>query len=157
MRRNPRPRPFIKTDALQRITIGRTIALISAAMFATARGLAYTPQVDSVLTPAVRLLSMNGELLWVWAFVWLFAASLCFVDVIRGTTRYGLSLVAALIALWGLTYLGTWILTGAGQDGWLTGFTLLGGAGIILGLLYKITALRDILETLMDTSRGRHE
>lgn len=157
MGRRKRGHYNVQTDALQRITVGRTIALISAAMFATARGLAYTPQVDSVLTPAVRILSMNGHLLWVWSFVWLFAAALCFFDVIRGTTRYGLSLVAALISLWGLTYLGTWIATGAGSDGWLTGFTLLGGGGIILGLLYKITALRDILGALMDQSRGRDE
>lgn len=127
-----------------RVRIGRNVALVAAAIYAATRAVAYMPGLAPVTGP-VGLLSFDGHLLWAWALAWGVAAALCIMDIARRTTRYGLSLVIGITFAWGAGYALDWALLGFDGRGWLTAATYAGPAVIAWGLLFKVTALRDMV------------
>ena len=144
-----------RPGAVERVAIGRAITLGAAAIFCISRALAYAPWTNPPLVGPIRLLSADGEYLWAWAAAWAIAAILCIADLLRGHTRYGLSLMVGLLAVWGASYGIVWAMTEAHTREWLTAATLLPSAGVIYGLLYKITALRDLLDAQADREAAR--
>lgn len=101
------------------------------------------------------MISWDGRLIWVWNIAWITAGILCIVDLVRRSTRIGLSLTIGLTFMWGGAYLASWALTEPESRQWLTGATMALIAVVIFGLVTKIAALRDLLEAATrETTRG---
>ena len=121
--------------------------LISAAVYALSRALAYLPNHSRELPQALKLITTIIPI-WVWAALWLVAMVLCIVDLIRGVGRKGISTVVGLMLAWGVAYGISYIVTvcsvGWGSREWLTFCTYVCGAGIIQGLLMKVGSLKPM-------------
>lgn len=150
------PQSTVTEAATGRVQRARAITLIAAALFCLVRGLAYTSPFGPVeLNGPVAMISWDGRLIWVWNIAWITAGILCIVDLVRRSTRIGLSLTIGLTFMWGGAYLASWALTEPESRQWLTGATMALIAVVIFGLVTKIAALRDLLEAATrETTRG---
>lgn len=128
-----------------RVIAGRNIALTSGAVYALTRMVTYASMHPDTLNTTQRIITANGVLLGLWAAVWGAAAVLCVADMVNRHTRYGLSLLVGTAASWGFAYLAVWAFGGFTGDEWVTALSWLAPVGIIFGLLYKVTALHDLL------------
>lgn len=121
--------------------------LISAAVYALSRALAYLPNQNRELPEALKLITVIIPI-WLWAGLWLVAMVLCIVDLFRGVGRKGISTVVALMMTWGaafgISYVVTVCTVGWGSREWLTFCTYICTAGIIQGLLMKVGSLKPI-------------
>lgn len=132
--------------AHRRVVIGRNIALTAGILYALSRALYYLTIGEDALSGAQQVITGHGKALGLWAALWTAAAALCVADMVNRHTRYGLSLVVAIAAGWGLGYTIIWCATGftdfmliASAIGWLT------PAMLVFGFLLKVTALQDML------------
>lgn len=138
--------PKIKPD--HRVIIGRNITLIAGTVYALSRCLYYATKTPDDISPAQDFITGGGDLLWAWSVAWGLAAVFCVADMVNRHTRHGLSAVVGLAFAWGFTYGAMWVVTGfrdfslfSSAIGWLT------PAGLVFGLLYKVTALQDMLRS----------
>lgn len=138
---------IFNVDAYHRVVIGRNITLTAGAVYALSRFLYYATINPADLSPAQNVVTGNSHLLGAWAGAWCAAAIVCVMDMVNRHTKYGLSMVVGLALAWGFAYLGMWIFTGftdfslfSSAVSWLT------PAGLVFGLLLKVTALRDMLD-----------
>jgi hypothetical protein len=134
-----------------RVVIGRNITLVSAVVYALTRCLYYATKDPGTVSPAQGYITGDGHLLWAWATAWALAAAMCVADMVNRHTRHGLSVVVGLAFAWGIAYLLMFVFTGvrdmellSSAIGWLA------PAGLVWGLLFKVTALQDML-------RGRRD
>jgi hypothetical protein len=130
----------------RRVVIGRNITLTAGAVYALTRFLYYATAKPESLSPAQDIITADGGALGAWAAAWFLAGALCVADMINRHTRHGLSAVVGLAFCWGVGYLGIWVGTGftdftliSSAVGWLT------PAALVFGLLFKVTALQDML------------
>lgn len=135
----------------RRYGLGRAVMLTSACIYSLGQAARYLPN---------PLVSDNGPASlefvtvfvpqWIWAGLWVVAAVLCAVDIARGVGRKGISLVVGLMFSWSALYLFSYINTvlehGWGSREWVSVFTFGCTAGMVLGLLIKIGALKRIGE-----------
>lgn len=134
--------------AHRRVVIGRNITLTSGALLALMRGLSYAAMNPEDLNLGQSLVTFDGNILGIWAAVWLAAAVLCIADMINRHTRYGLSLVVGAAAAWGIGYLIAWGMTGfTNSDLVVAAVIWLAPSGLVTGFLLKVTALQDMLRT----------
>lgn len=135
----------------RRYYFGRTFMLVSAFLYAVSRAATYLPSPSQEIPKAIDFVSLVVPV-WFWAVLWLIAAGLCVLDLIRGVGRNGIGSVVGLMLAWATIYLISYIDTvvheGWGSREWSTfaGFGFAGG--MILGLLIKVGALKR---------RGEHE
>jgi len=141
----------LATISDQKYKLGRRVMLVSASLYALSRAATYLPNPARETPKALDFISLVIPP-WVWAGLWVVAALLCLIDLLRGVGRLGISALVGLMLGWGATYLISYVDTvnshGWGSREWATasGFLFLGG--IILGLLIKVGALKR---------RGEHE
>lgn len=136
--------PKIKPD--HRVIIGRNITLTAAAIYALTRSLYYLVKDPGTVSPAQGVITADGQLLWAWGAAWIVACVFCIADMVNRHTRHGLSAVIGLAFAWGVAYLLMWIFTGftdiellSSAANWLT------PTGMVWGLVFKVTALQDML------------
>lgn len=131
--------------AEHRYKSGRRLMLISASLYALTRALAYLPNPEQVSPQALVLFStIIPE--WVFAGTWLVVMGLCIRDLITGVGRLGISALVGLMAFWGAIYTTSYLVTvcstGWGSREWSNATAFLFLAGVILGLLLKVGALK---------------
>lgn len=148
--------PKIKPD--HRVVIGRNITLVSATIYALSRGVYYMTKDPATVSEAQGWITGNGQLLWAWAVVWVLAAVLCIADMVNRHTRHGLSAVVGLSGAWGVAYLVMWAASSgihfdllSSSVGWLA------PTGMVFGLLFKVTALQDMLRRRRPPSEDPRE
>lgn len=131
-----------------RVIIGRNITLISGTVYALTRCLYYAVKDPTTVSTAQGYITGDGHLLWAWAVAWAVAAALCVADMVNRHTRHGLSVVVGLAFSWGVAYLLMFLFSGlrdidllSSAIGWLA------PAGLVFGLLFKVTALQDMLRS----------
>lgn len=138
-------------DSDQKYFFGRKIMLISAALYAASRAATYLPNAAAETPKAMEIISVIIPA-GVWAGLWIVAAALCLVDLIRRRGRYGISTIVGLMVSWGTIYTISYVDTvthfGWGSREWSTAAGFLFGGGMIFGLLIKVGALKR---------RGEHE
>lgn len=132
----------------QRVILGRNTTLIAAVVYALSRCAYYATKDPATVSPAQGFITAEGHLLWAWAVAWAIAAGMCVADMVNRHTRHGLSVVVGIAFAWGITYVAMFIATGfrdlellTSSIGWLA------PAGLVFGLLYKVTALQDMLRS----------
>jgi small-conductance mechanosensitive channel len=138
--------PKLRPD--HRVVIGRNITLIAGAVYALSRCMYYAVKDPDSVSPAQGYITADGHLLWAWAVAWALTAALCIADMVNRHTRHGLSAVVGLAFAWGIAYLLMFIFSGfwdiellSSAIGWLS------PAGLVFGLLFKVTALQDMLRS----------
>ncbi|WNM64511.1 hypothetical protein SEA_MIDNIGHTRAIN_24 [Arthrobacter phage MidnightRain] len=131
-----------------RVIIGRNITLIAGIVYSLSRCLYYAIKDPETVSTAQGYITGDGHLLWAWAAAWAIAAALCVADMVNRHTRHGLSVVVGLAFAWGIAYLLMFVFSGfhdvdllSSAIGWLA------PAGLVFGLLYKVTALQDMLRS----------
>ncbi len=128
-----------------RYKLGRTVMLASAILYSLSRAATYLPNPTRETPKAIDFVSLVVPE-WVWAGMWLVAATLCVMDLIRGVGRYGISSIVGLMFAWAAIYLfsyvGTVVNEGWGSREWSTAAGFGFGAGMIMGLLIKVGALK---------------
>ena len=129
-----------------RVVIGRNVTLIAGTVYALSRCLYYATKDPDTVSPAQGIITADGHGLWAWAAAWGIAAAMCIADMVNRHTRHGLSVVVGIAFAWGIAYLLMFIFTGfhdidllSSAIGWLA------PAGLVFGLLFKVTALQDML------------
>lgn len=135
----------------QKYFFGRKVMLASAVLYCATRAATYLPNPDRETPKAMEFFSLVVPV-WFWALLWVVAAVLCLIDLFRGQGRRGISTVVGLMIGWGSIYLISYIDTvaseGLGSREWSTFGHFTFAAGMILGLLIKVGALKR---------RGEHE
>lgn len=133
-------------SARRRVIIGRNITLSAGIVYALSRAFYYVTIPEDSLSEAQRIITANGMALGFWGALWALAAVYCVVDMANRHTRHGLSAVVGLAFCWGIAYFLIWIFSGFSDPalistavGWLT------PAALVFGLLFKVTALQDII------------
>lgn len=119
--------------------------LISAALYAFSRALTYLPNPEQDSPQALELFStIIPE--WVFAGLWLVVMCLCIRDLFKGVGRLGISALVGTMAFWGaiygISYLATVCSVGWGSREWSSSSAFILLAGVILGLLLKVGALK---------------
>ena len=133
-----------------RVVVGRNITLISGTVYALSRCFYYATKDPSTISPAQGFITADGHALWAWAAAWGIAAAMCVADMVNRHTRHGLSAVVGIAFAWGFTYMAMFVVTGFHiQDVELVSSAIswLAPAGLVFGLLYKVTALQDMLRS----------
>lgn len=131
-----------------RVVIGRNVTLIAGTVYALTRCLYYATKDPATVSPAQGIITADGHVLWAWAVAWGLAAAMCIADMVNRHTRHGLSVVVGIAFAWGVAYLLMFVFTGfrdidllSSAIGWLA------PAGLVFGLLFKVTALQDMLRS----------
>lgn len=140
-----------RTLSDKRYGLGRAIMLTSASIYALGQAARYLPNPQTSENGPASLDFVTVFVpQWFWAALWLVAAVLCVVDISRGVGRKGISLVVGLMFSWSTIYLFSYITTvvesGWGSREWVSVFTFGCTAGMVMGLLIKIGALKRIGE-----------
>lgn len=130
----------------RRVVIGRNITLSAGVLYCLSRAGYYGTINPNSLSGAQAVITADGAALGFWTAVWAAAAALCIADMVNRHTRYGLSILVAIAFSWGICYLAIWAFTGyidwallSSAIGWVA------PAGLVFGLLLKVTALQDII------------
>jgi hypothetical protein len=131
-----------------RVVIGRNITLVSAVVYSLSRCTYYATKDPHTVSAAQGYITGGGDLLWAWAAAWALTAAFVIADMVNRHTRHGLSVVVGLAFAWGIAYLLMFVFTGfrdlellSSAIGWLA------PAGLVFGLLLKVTALQDMLRS----------
>jgi hypothetical protein len=129
-----------------RVILGRNITLTAGAFYALSRAISYATMDPDRMTEAQLIITAEGRALGAWAVVWFIAAVMCVADMINRHTRYGLSVIVGIAFTWAAFHLGIWA-WGGFSDFNLVAIALgwFAPAGMVFGLLLKVTALQDML------------
>jgi hypothetical protein len=137
---------ILKASPERRVMLGRNITLSAGVLYALSRSIYYSTIRPDTLSGAQAVITADGHLLGMWGAAWGMVATFCIADMVNRHTRYGLSLLVGIAAVWGASYLIIWAVTGftdfslvSSAIGWL------GPAAFILGFLLKVTALQDMV------------
>lgn len=149
MTRRNLPRQATLSD--RRYRMGRAIMLSAASIYCLGQAARYLPNAfNSHSGPASLEFVTVLVPQWFWAGLWVLAAVTCVLDLIRGTGRKGISGVVGLGFMWSAIYLVSYVTTvvevGWGSREWVSVFTFGCTAGMVLGLLVKLGALKRIGE-----------
>lgn len=137
---------ILNIPAHKRVVIGRNITLSAGILYALSRSIYYSTVRPETLSGAQAVITADGHLLGFWGAAWGMVATFCIADMVNRHTRYGLSLLVGITAVWGGAYLIIWAVDGfrdfslvSSAIGWL------GPAAFIFGFLLKVTALQDMV------------
>lgn len=143
--------PILRIPPQRRVVIGRNIILTMGALYCLSRSVYYMMIGPDALSGAQEVITGDGRALGFWSALWAAATALCISDMVNRHTRYGLSLLAAIAAAWGICYVLIWAFTGF-HDGSLINSAIgwLAPAAFIFGFLLKVTALQDMIRVRED-------
>ncbi|WP_178945892.1 hypothetical protein [Kocuria sp. TGY1127_2] len=124
---------------MKRLT-GHRVAMLGIMLIGGSSAFAYSglfiPPVDS---PGPLFLTDDGTLLWVYALAWLVVTVLAGLDFVLNKTTWSVPAFIGILTVWGLSYVGAWIVGNSDRDPWKTALLYLGFAAFVLGKHLEVT------------------
>lgn len=117
-------------------------------LFCVTRGISYLPWYYSNenLGMAVRILTSNGDIMWLWSGLWFVAAALFVWDMFVRGSHKGMIVALSLMTAWGAGYAMAGVIEtielGVASRQFMTAGTYIFPAGMIFGMLMKVSRLR---------------